>query len=151
DPEVLRAGAQEEHRGAGPHDYAHRARQLRDLGCVSQCELRDVVAARRRVRRLHAERRGQVGAADELARDDVQGTGVADPVVRVGELERLVRDEPDNLGLRVQLAGALREAGRTREAIELYRSVALWYRDQGRAQQAQAVCESILAIAPDDT
>jgi hypothetical protein len=33
---------------------------------------------------------------------------------------------------------------------ELYRSVALAYRDQGRAQQAIAVCRSILEIAPDD-
>jgi hypothetical protein len=70
--------------------------------------------------------------------------------VRVAELERRLRDEPDNLGLRVQLATALREEGRNAEAIELYRSVALSYRDHGRAQQAIAVCKSILEIAPDD-
>jgi len=70
--------------------------------------------------------------------------------VRVGDLEKLLRDEPDNLGLRIQLAGALREAGRVPEAIELYRSVATSYRDQGRPQQAIAVCKNILDIAPDD-
>jgi hypothetical protein len=44
----------------------------------------------------------------------------------------------------------MREAGRSVEAVELYRSVALAYRDQGRTQQAIAVCRSILEIAPDD-
>jgi hypothetical protein len=48
------------------------------------------------------------------------------------------------------VAGALREAGRQAEAVELYRSVAVAYRDQGRSQQAIAVCRSILEIAPDD-
>ena len=66
------------------------------------------------------------------------------------ELERRLREEPDNLGLRVTVASALREAGRAREAVELYYSVAIAYRDQGRALQAIAVCKSILAIAPDD-
>ncbi len=47
-------------------------------------------------------------------------------------------------------AGALREAGRDSEAIELYRSVAIAYRDQGRHQQAIAVCRSILELAPND-
>ncbi len=66
------------------------------------------------------------------------------------ELEKRLRDEPDNLGLRVTVASAMREAGRTRDAVELYRSVALAYRDQGRSLQAIAVCKNILAIAPDD-
>jgi hypothetical protein len=48
------------------------------------------------------------------------------------------------------VAGALREAGRQEEAVELYRSVAIAYRDQGRSQQAIAVCRSILEIAPED-
>lgn len=69
---------------------------------------------------------------------------------RVRELEQRLRDEPGNLGLRVQLAGALRTEGRQAEAVELYRSVAIAYRDQGRAQQAIAVCRSILEIAPGD-
>lgn len=66
------------------------------------------------------------------------------------ELEKRLREEPENLGLRVQVAGALREAGRHGEAVELYRSVAIAYRDQGRTQQAVAVCRSILEIAPAD-
>lgn len=66
------------------------------------------------------------------------------------ELEKRLKKEPDNLGLRVQVAGLMREAGRSTEAVELYRSVALAYRDQGRTQQAVAVCKAILEIAPDD-
>ena len=66
------------------------------------------------------------------------------------ELEKRLRDEPENLGLRVMVAGALREAGRHDDAVELYRSVAIAYRDRGRSQQATAVCRSILEIAPDD-
>jgi len=44
----------------------------------------------------------------------------------------------------------LHEAGRLDDAIELYRSVALVYREQGRTQQAITVCRSILELAPDD-
>jgi len=66
------------------------------------------------------------------------------------DLERRLRDEPENLGLRVMVAGTLREAGRLADAVELYRSVAIAYRDQGRIQQAIAVCRSILEIAPAD-
>ncbi|MBA3393515.1 MAG: cyclic nucleotide-binding domain-containing protein [Deltaproteobacteria bacterium] len=69
---------------------------------------------------------------------------------KLKELEKRLRDEPENLGLRVMVAGALREAGRQQDAVELYRSVAIAYRDQGRSQQAIAVCRSILEIAPDD-
>lgn len=68
----------------------------------------------------------------------------------IRELEKRLRDEPDNLGLRVMLAGSLHEVGREAEAVDLYRSVAIAYRDQGRTQQAIAVCRSILDIAPDD-
>jgi hypothetical protein len=69
---------------------------------------------------------------------------------KLRDLEKRLRDEPNNLGLRVMFASALREAGRDSEAIELYRSVAIAYRDQGRNQQAIAVCRSILELAPDD-
>ncbi len=69
---------------------------------------------------------------------------------RLKELEKRLREEPENLGLRVMVAGAMREAGRQDEAVELYRSVALAYRDQGRTQQAIAVCRSMLEIAPVD-
>lgn len=70
--------------------------------------------------------------------------------MKLKELEKRLDKEPDNLGLRVQVAGLMREAGRSVEAVELYRSVALAYRDQGRTQQAIAVCRSILDIAPED-
>ena len=69
---------------------------------------------------------------------------------KLKELEKRLRDEPENLGLRVVVAGALREVGRQVEAVELYRSVAVAYRDHGRTQQAIAVCRSILEIAPFD-
>jgi hypothetical protein len=71
-------------------------------------------------------------------------------VSKLKELEKRLKQEPHNFGLRVQVAGLMREAGRSTEAVELYRSVALAYRDQGRTQQAIAVCKSILDIAPDD-
>lgn len=70
--------------------------------------------------------------------------------MKLKELEKRLKLEPNNLGLRVQVAGMLREAGRSVEAVELYRSVAFAYRDQGRTQQAVAVCRSILEIAPED-
>jgi len=71
--------------------------------------------------------------------------------VKLKELEKRLEKEPDNLGLRIRCAGLMREAGRSVEAVELYRSVALAYRDQGRAQQAIAVCRSILEVAPEDS
>ena len=71
--------------------------------------------------------------------------------MKLKDLEKRLKSEPSNLGLRVQVAGMMREAGRSLEAVELYRSVALAYRDQGRTQQAIAVCKSILEIAPEDS
>jgi cyclic nucleotide-binding protein/tetratricopeptide repeat protein len=71
-------------------------------------------------------------------------------MTKLKELEQRLRSEPDNLGLRVMVAGALHEAGRRADAVELYRSVAVAYRDQGRPQQAITVCRSILELAPDD-
>ena len=71
-------------------------------------------------------------------------------MTKLKELEQRLRDEPDNLGLRVMVAGALHEAGRRDDAVELYRSVAIAYRDQGRPQQAITVCRSILELAPGD-
>src|SRR5258708_38000752 len=68
---------------------------------------------------------------------------------KLKELEKRLRDEPGNLGLRVLVAGALHEAGRREDAVELYRSVAIAYRGQGRPQQAIMVCRSILELAPD--
>jgi hypothetical protein len=71
--------------------------------------------------------------------------------VKLKDLEKRLKSEPTNLGLRVQVAGLMREAGRSLEAVEHYRAVALAYRDQGRTQQAIAVCRSILDIAPEDS
>jgi hypothetical protein len=71
-------------------------------------------------------------------------------MTKLKELKHRLRNEPDNLGLRVMVAGALHEAGRRADAVELYRSVAVAYRDQGRPQQAITVCRSILELAPDD-
>src|SRR5437764_5199430 len=71
-------------------------------------------------------------------------------MTKLKELEDRLRDEPDNLGLRVMVAGALHDAGRRDDAIELYRSVAIAYRDQGRPQQAITVCRSVLELAPED-
>jgi hypothetical protein len=70
---------------------------------------------------------------------------------KLKELERRLRDEPDNLGLRVMVAGALHEAGRRDDAAGLYRSVAIAYRDQGRPQQAILVCRRVLELSPDDS
>ena len=70
--------------------------------------------------------------------------------MKLKDLEKRLKQEPENLGLKVTVAGLMREAGRSTEAVELYRSVALAYRDQGRKQQAIMVCRSILEIAPDD-
>ena len=66
------------------------------------------------------------------------------------ELEKRLELEPENLGLRVMVAGAMREAGRDDAANALYLSVARTYRDQGRFQQAIAVCRSALEEAPSE-
>ena len=66
------------------------------------------------------------------------------------ELEKRLEQEPDNLGLRVMVAGALREAGRHDDANALYVAVARTYRDQGRFQQAIAVCRSALEQVPNE-
>ncbi|HEY0191967.1 MAG TPA: cyclic nucleotide-binding domain-containing protein [Kofleriaceae bacterium] len=71
-------------------------------------------------------------------------------MTKLKELEKRLRDEPDNLGLRVALAGAFVEAHRRDDAVELYRSVAIAYREQGRLHQAIAVCRSVLELAPGD-
>jgi hypothetical protein len=70
--------------------------------------------------------------------------------VSLKELEKRLQKEPGNLGLKVTVAGLLHEAGRSVEAVELYRAVALAYRDAGRKAQATAVCKSILELAPED-
>jgi hypothetical protein len=71
-------------------------------------------------------------------------------VSKLKELEKRLQHEPENLGLRVALATAYREVARLADAVDLYRSVAIAYRDQGRVQQAMAVCKSVLELVPHD-
>ncbi|HTM19837.1 MAG TPA: hypothetical protein VL172_04995, partial [Kofleriaceae bacterium] len=66
----------------------------------------------------------------------------------IKELEKQLRKDADNLVLRLKLAAAYREVGRTAEAVGLYRSVAVAYHAQGRLSQAIAVCKSVLEIDP---
>jgi len=75
---------------------------------------------------------------------------VSSELVELVELQRRLAGDPSNLGLRVALGGALLTAGRTAEGVEIYRSVAIAYRDQGLTQQAIAVCHAVLDIAPTD-
>ncbi len=69
----------------------------------------------------------------------------------IKELEKQLRKTPQNLVVRVKLAGAYRELGRVREAVELYRSVAVAYHAQGRLAQATAVCRSVVELEPGQT
>jgi len=66
------------------------------------------------------------------------------------ELERRLAGEPQNLDLRMQVALRMCEEGRSNEALEHYRQVATVHRDQGRPQQAIAVCRGILTLSPYD-
>ncbi|HVV84391.1 MAG TPA: hypothetical protein VHE35_15090, partial [Kofleriaceae bacterium] len=68
----------------------------------------------------------------------------------VRDLERQLAREPGNLTVRVTLAAAYRELGRTVESVEQYRAVAGAYLHEGRADEAMAACASGLAMAPDD-
>lgn len=68
----------------------------------------------------------------------------------IKDLERQVKKEPDNLVVRLLLAAAYREVGRTADAVPLYRSVAETYQKQGRRTQAVAVVKSLLEIDPQD-
>jgi cAMP-dependent protein kinase regulator len=69
---------------------------------------------------------------------------------KLRELEKQLKKEPGNLALRLQLAALYQDAGKTDQALEQYRAVALAYRDDGRVQQAVAVARQALAVAPDD-
>jgi hypothetical protein len=70
--------------------------------------------------------------------------------VTLKDLEKRLEKEPDNLPLRVTVAGMLSSSGRKADAVEHYRRVAHAYRAQGRLQQALAVARSILELAPND-
>jgi cAMP-dependent protein kinase regulator len=71
------------------------------------------------------------------------------PRKAVKELEKRLHKDPQNLVLRIRLAGALVQVGNFGEAVEMYRSVAMAYYAQNRIDQAIAVCHSLLEIAPD--
>src|SRR6184192_4196366 len=68
---------------------------------------------------------------------------------RLKELAAALKAEPGSIPRRLELAAALREAGRNVEAIELYRGVAAAYAEDGRLVQAMAVCKGILDIDPE--
>lgn len=66
------------------------------------------------------------------------------------DLEERLSQEPDNLPLRVRMAAQLREQGRTNEATELLRAVAVAYRDQANYERALAIGQTALELAPAD-
>ena len=70
------------------------------------------------------------------------------PKKQIKELEKQLRKDPDNLVVRLKLAGAYHEVARVKEAVDLYRSVAVAYHESGRLAQAIAVCRSVLEFAP---
>jgi len=68
---------------------------------------------------------------------------------RLKELAAALKAEPGSIPRRLELAAALRDAGRPSDAIELFRGVAEVYAEEGRLVQAMAVCKGILEIDPD--
>jgi CRP-like cAMP-binding protein len=66
----------------------------------------------------------------------------------LAEFERAVLREPENLRLRIDLAMALRRAGRAGDALAELRFVAIRYHRQGHWEQAIAVCQSLLEMDP---
>jgi hypothetical protein len=68
----------------------------------------------------------------------------------VRELERELAREPGNLNVRLTLAAAYRELGRTVEAVEQYRIVASACLHDGRAEEALSACASGLELARAD-
>lgn len=74
------------------------------------------------------------------------------------QLKKLVKDhaaavkqDPNNLVARLKLAGALKELGNGREAIEHYQAVAKSYTEAGKLVQAISVYKGILEIDPGDS
>jgi CRP-like cAMP-binding protein len=68
---------------------------------------------------------------------------------RLKELAAALKAEPGSIPKRLELAAALREAGRPIDAIDLYRGVAEAYAEDGRLVQAMAVCKGILDVDPE--
>lgn len=67
---------------------------------------------------------------------------------RLKELAAALKAEPGSIPRRLELASALREVNRISDAIDLYRSVAQAYAEEGRLPQAMAVCKGILELDP---
>jgi CRP-like cAMP-binding protein len=68
---------------------------------------------------------------------------------RLKELAAALKAEPGSIPRRLELAAALRDAGRPADAIDLYRGVAEVYAEEGRLVQAMAVCKGILEMDPE--
>src|SRR5579859_1117282 len=67
---------------------------------------------------------------------------------RLKELAAALKADPGSVPRRLELAAALKEAGRPEEAIDLYQGVAEAYAQDGRLVQAMAICKGILEIDP---
>ena len=70
------------------------------------------------------------------------------PKRAIKEHEKALKKDPGNLNVRIKLAAALNEVGRSDEAAQMYLSVARAYQEKGRTAQAVAVCKSVLEIVP---
>jgi cAMP-dependent protein kinase regulator len=66
----------------------------------------------------------------------------------LAEVERAVLREPENLGLRVQLARALRQVGRLGDALAELRFCAIRFQRAGQVLEAVEVCREVLEIDP---
>jgi CRP-like cAMP-binding protein len=67
---------------------------------------------------------------------------------RLKELAAALKADPGSIPRRLELAAALRDAGRPHDSIDLYRGIAEVYATEGRLVQAMAVCKGILEIDP---
>ena len=64
---------------------------------------------------------------------------------------REIERDSSNVSLRVSAAAALRNNGRTGEAVAMYKTVVRAYVANGRLEQAKIVARSALELAPSDT
>jgi CRP-like cAMP-binding protein len=68
----------------------------------------------------------------------------------VKEQSTLVKKDPNNLVARLKLAGALKDLGKSKEAVDHYQAVAKAYGESGKLVQAISVYKGILEIVPGD-
>lgn len=64
-------------------------------------------------------------------------------------LAQALRREPASIPRRLEFAAALRSVGRHADAIDVYRSIAQVYAEDGHLLQAISLCKGILEIDPD--